>query len=392
MSYSISRRTMLKGGAAATAFAATGLAAPGILRAADTVKVGLSIPITGLQAILGETLLNCYKMAADELNAKDGIGGRKIELIVEDNQTSTKGSIDKARKLIGEDNVNVLMGNIISVERSATLSVTKRAKKLFFYPTQFEGGECDPYFVAMGAIPPQEVDPVVPWIVENVGKSVYILGSDYAWPRKMTEAITAALEKSGGKLAGADFYPFGTQDFGPAFQRVKDLNPDLVWSMVVGNDGLAQLKQYRSFDIKPPLVGPSDDVMIQETPELAAGSYAAHSYFMAVDTPQNKRFIESYRALYGADRMVNTIGESGYNSLHLYALAAAKAGSVEDAKVLEALPTVEFEAPQGVVRVDKTNNHCVLHSFFAKVDDKGRQFEIVKDFGAIVPATPYCTL
>lgn len=391
MQYSITRRTMLKGSAAA-AFAATALGAPGILRAADTVKVGLSIPITGLQAILGETLLNCYRMAADELNAKDGIGGRKIELIVEDNQTTTKGSIDKARKLIGQDNVDVLMGNIISVERSATLSVTRRAKKLFFYPTQFEGGECDPYFVAMGAIPPQEVDPVVPWIVGNVGKSVYVLGSDYAWPRKMTEAITAALDKAGGKLVGADFYPFGTQDFGPAFQKIKDVNPDLVWSMVVGNDGLAQLKQYRSFDIKPPMVGPSDDVIIQETPELAAGSYAAHSYFMAVDTPQNKRFIESYRKLYGAEKMLNTIGESGYNSLHLYALAATKAGSVEDAKVLKALPTVEFEAPQGVVRVDGSNNHCVLHSFFAKVDAKGSQFEVVKSFGAIAPVTPYCKL
>ncbi|TIP96177.1 MAG: ABC transporter substrate-binding protein, partial [Mesorhizobium sp.] len=126
----ISRRTVLKSGGAAAAFAMVG--APAILRAADTVKIGLSIPITGLQAILGETLLNCYKLAADDLNAANGIGGRQVELFVEDNQTTTKGSIDKARKLLNEDKVDVIMGTIISPERSATLSVTSRAKKLFF--------------------------------------------------------------------------------------------------------------------------------------------------------------------------------------------------------------------------------------------------------------------
>ncbi|RUY21677.1 ABC transporter substrate-binding protein, partial [Mesorhizobium sp. M7A.F.Ca.CA.001.13.2.1] len=81
----ISRRTVLKSGGAAAAFAMVG--APSVLRAADTVKVGLSIPITGLQAILGETLLNCYKLAAAELNAANGIGGRQVELFIEDNQT-----------------------------------------------------------------------------------------------------------------------------------------------------------------------------------------------------------------------------------------------------------------------------------------------------------------
>jgi len=256
----INRRDLLKQGAGAAMLAGTGLSFPGILRAADTVKVGLSIPVTGLQAILGETLMNCYKLAADELNAANGIAGRKVELIVEDNQTTTKGAVDKARKLIGQDKVDVVMGTIISLERSATLSVTSRAKKLFFYPTNFEGGECDRYFVATGPIPMQQVDPMAPWIVESLGKTVYIMGSDYAWPRKMTEAITAALEKAGGKVVGADFYPFGTQDFGPAFQKIKDSKPDIVWSMVVGNDAVTQLKQYRSFDMRQPLIAPLDEV------------------------------------------------------------------------------------------------------------------------------------
>lgn len=390
----INRRDLLKQGAGAAMLAGTGLSFPGILRAADTVKVGLSIPVTGLQAILGETLMNCYKLAADELNAANGIAGRKVELIVEDNQTTTKGAVDKARKLIGQDKVDVVMGTIISLERSATLSVTSRAKKLFFYPTNFEGGECDRYFVATGPIPMQQVDPMAPWIVESLGKTVYIMGSDYAWPRKMTEAITAAMEKSGGKVVGADFYPFGTQDFGPAFQKIKDSKPDIVWSMVVGNDAVTQLKQYRSFDMRQPLIAPLDEVFNKDAlpPGVAAGTYAPQPYWMSIDSPANKAFIDGFRQRFGQDKMVNGIGEAGYNGLHLYALAAEKAGSFEDAKVLVALPSVEFDAPQGKVRIDGSNNHCVVNSFVGKAKDDGVGYEVVKSFGAIEPVTPYCKL
>jgi urea transport system substrate-binding protein len=392
MSHVINRRTVLKSAAAAGAFAGVGF--PGILRAADTVKIGLTIPITGLQAILGETLLNCYKLAADQLNAKNGIAGRRIELIVEDNQTTTKGAVDKARKLIGEDKVAAIMGAIISPERSGTLSVTSRAKKLFFYPTNFEGGECNKYFVATGPIPMQQVDPMAPWITSSLGKTVYVMASDYAWPRKMTDAISAALEKNGGKIIGADYYPFGTQDFGPAFQRIKELKPDVVWSMVVGNDAVTQLKQYRSFEIKQPLIAPLDEVFNKDAlpPGIAAGTYAPQPYWMAIDTPTNKAFIKAFRDKFGQQKMVNGIGEAGYNGLNLYALAAEKAGSFEDDKVLSALPTVSFDAPQGLVRIDASNNHCIVHSYVGQAEADGISYKIVKDFGVIAPVTPYCKL
>ncbi len=394
MRHLIDRRTILKGSAAAATVAGAGLGFPAILRAADTVKIGLSIPITGLQAILGETLLNCYKLAADELNAKNGIAGRHIELIIEDNQTTTKGAVDKARKLIGEDKVAAIMGTIISPERAGTLSVTSRAKKLFFYPTNFEGGECNRYFVATGPIPMQQVDPMAPWIAATLGKTIYIMASDYAWPRKMTEAITAAFEKAGGRIVGADFYPFGTQDFGPAFQRIKDLKPDVVWSMVVGNDAVSQLKQYRSFEIKQPLIAPLDEVFNRDAlpPGIAAGTYAPQPYWMAIDTPVNKAFIKAFKDKFGQEKMVNGIGEAGYNGLNLYALAAEKAGSFDDDKVVTALPAVEFDAPQGLVRIEASNNHCIVHSFVGQAEADGIGYKIVKDFGVIAPVTPYCKL
>jgi urea transport system substrate-binding protein len=90
--------------------------------------------------------------------------------------------------------------------------------------------------------------------------------------------------------------------------------------------------------------------------------------------------------------MVNGIGEAGYNGLHLYALAAEKAGSLKDDDVLKALPTIEFDAPQGKIRVDASNNHTLCHSYVGKAAADGIGYEIVKDFGTIAPVTPYCKL
>src|SRR3546814_8940478 len=124
----ISRRAILKGGAA---FAATAVAGfPTISRAQDTVKIGFLTALTGLETILGETLLNCFTLAVDEINAKGGIGGGQLQFLVEDDETTTKRSISKDRTLISQDNVAVRIGMISSLEKVAARSLTTPAKQL----------------------------------------------------------------------------------------------------------------------------------------------------------------------------------------------------------------------------------------------------------------------
>jgi ABC-type branched-subunit amino acid transport system substrate-binding protein len=96
----VTRRTTLKVLGSGATVAAAGIGAPAILRAADKVKIGFLSALTGLETILGETQLNCFKLAVDEINAGGGAGGREIEDVVEDDQTTTKGGIEKARKLL----------------------------------------------------------------------------------------------------------------------------------------------------------------------------------------------------------------------------------------------------------------------------------------------------
>ena len=259
MKNKITRRTALKGIGLTTTMAATGIGFPAILRAADTINVGFMAPLTGFGAVVGPFIKNCFDLAVEEINSQGGAGGRKIEYIVEDTQSTTKGTIDKTRKLIGRDKVDVLMGLVYSMERQAALSVSARAKKLLIYPTFYEGGECEKYLVCTGQVPNQSIDKFVPWLTKNVGKSVYIMGSDYIWPRNCAKAIKAAFAESGGKVVGEAFFPFGTQDFAPALQEFKAAKPDMLWNMVVGPDGTTLTKQYRSFNLKPQLVSNAID-------------------------------------------------------------------------------------------------------------------------------------
>lgn len=388
----VTRRTTLKALAGTTAFAGAGLSAPAILRAADKVKIGFLSALTGLETILGETQLNCFKLAVEEINAGGGAGGREIEYVVEDDQTTTKGAIEKARKLLSKDKVNVIIGLIASLEHVAVRSVTTPAKRLLMYTTYYEGGVCEKYFVATGQVPNQQIDPMTKWLTKNVGKTVYVLGSDYIWPRKSTEAVDAAFKANGGSMVGAEFFPFGTQDFGPALEKVKAAKPDMVWIMVAGADGVTALKQYRSFGMTPQLVSNGlDEIYSFAHPDLTEGSISNQAYFMGLDTPKNKEFVAKYRKEFGADKPINAIGEAAYDAAWLYALAVAKAGSTEDDKVIAALPKVEFEAPQGHVNINAETNHMVCNSILAR-GKSDKSWETVENFGQIQPSIPGCKL
>ncbi len=389
-SFKTSRRTLMKGLGASAAVGAIGM--PSILRAADQVKIGFLAPLTGDEALLGITQRQCFELAIDDLRAAGGIGGREIVAIIEDDETNTKATIDKTRKLVAQDNVDVVLGVLASFERKAAMSVTIPAKKLFVYPTYYEGGDCHPLLICSGQTPNQQIDPLVAYLAENVGKTIYVLGHDYIWPRGSTEQMRKALEPLGGQVIGADFFPFGTQDFGPAFGKVKEASPDIVWMMLVAGDAVTAVKQYRSFGMTQPLVfhGWDNSMLGAVTPEEQADIFSTQAYYQELDNPVNKAFTERFAAKFGAGVPINAIGESTYASTLLYAKAVEKAGSVEPDKVAEAIKQVEVDSPHGKLTIDPKTNHGRNGTVIAKVNNKAG-FDIIKVTEPVDPLAG-CTL
>ncbi|MCT7667459.1 substrate-binding protein [Shinella kummerowiae] len=389
----ITRRTTLKAlGTGALTASTFSLGMPAILRAQDgPIKLGFLSGLTGLETILGETQLNCFKLAVSEINNGGGIAGRQVEFIVEDDQTTTRGAIDKARKLVSGDQVDAIIGLIASLTHVAARSVTTPAKKLLIYTTYYEGSVCDRYFFSTGQIPNQQIVPSVEWLTVNAGKSTYIIGSDYVWPRESAKAIHAAMEASGGKVLGEDFLPFGTQDFGPVFDRVRAADPDFLWVMVAGNDLITCLKQYQSFGFRQQLFSNGlDELFSFFHPELTAGTLSNQAYFMGLENEKNLAFKKAYGDMFGADKPINAIGEAAYNAVHLYKLAVEKAGSTETEAVIDALGQVEFDAPQGKVNF-AANNVMRSNSILARGNDNGH-WDTIENFGQIDPDIAGCSL
>lgn len=364
----------------------------------DEIKIGFLTAFTGLETILGQTQYNCYSLAAKEINAAGGIAGRKVTTFKEDDATDSKATIDKANKLGLQDNVIAIIGLISSLEKEAALSVIPKLKIPLFYTTYYEGSylkakACDPYYVGMGQVPNQQIDPFVPWLSKNVGKTYYIAGSDYIWPRATSVRLKELVAEAGGTIVGEEYFPFGTTDFSKVFRELGTKKPDICWANLAGADWQTFINQYSQFSASPRLVSLGmDDVFSRENPGVGAGTIASQSYFMSIASPQNEKFLKAYHDAYGADKPVNAIGELAYDSLWLIKAAIEKVkGSTDPTKWIPALSQVSFEAPSGTVRINASNQAATTDAHIGEVQKDG-SIKILSTQKSVTPLVAGCNL
>jgi ABC-type branched-subunit amino acid transport system substrate-binding protein len=392
MDMNVDRRTLLKAGTAGAVGAAVAGRWTGDADAQeDAIKIGFLTALTGLETILGETQMQCAELAVEEINAAGGVLGRQLTLLIEDDATDPRVTVEKANKLMKQDQVDVIVGMITSAERNAAVSVTAREQELVIYPTYYEGGHCEKYLVCTGQIPNQSIDPFVPWIFENVGSTFYVAGSDYVWPRDTAKALRTAVEAAGGQILGEEYFPFGTTDFSSVFNRVRDAQPEVFWTMMAGSDAVAFVKQYASTGLGIQVCSNGlDELFGASVPEMV-GTISNQSYFMTLDTPANAAFVEAFQAKFGAEKRINAISEATYDAIYLYARAVEQAGSTDVDPVLAAFSEVEFDAPQGTVNIDPRNQHMITNSIIGRATDEG-MFDIIENFGQIPPVIEGCNL
>src|SRR4051812_43699441 len=153
------------------------------------IKVGIIAEQTGALAFMGGANANVAKMVVDDLNAKGGLLGRTIELYLEDGATTDSVAQTKATKLVEQDKVDVIFGGIYSSTRQAIKGpAVVKGRKLYIYPEQYEGQESDPLIFCTGPVPAQQLDPLIPWLMEKTGaKTFYLPSADYVWPHVMNE-------------------------------------------------------------------------------------------------------------------------------------------------------------------------------------------------------------
>ncbi len=385
----IKRRSFLRGSAALGALA-FGTTAPyyfqrNIVKAqeSDTIKIGILHSLSGTIAIIETSLHNAELLAIEEINAKGGVLGKKIVPVVEDPQSLVQVFAEKSKKLLLEDKVAAVLGCYTSASRQSVLPVFEEYNGLLLYPTLYEAQECSKNCFYTGAVPNQQLDDFVPWIIKTLGrKKFYMIGSNYIYPKETNREVKALLEKHGGENVGEEYAPLGHTEFATIINNIAGSGAEIVFSDLVGNSIVAFYKQFKQFGLTPedlPICTPITTE--QETaamgPENAAGHYTSFNYFQSVDTPENKAFVERYKAKYGKNQVTNAVMEAAYFQTYLLAQAIEKVGNTDtDALIYEGLPGQEFKAPQGPVKIDEKNHHTWLWARIGKARDDG-QFDIV---------------
>jgi urea transport system substrate-binding protein len=332
-------------------------------------------------------------MAIEEINANGGVMGKMLEAVIEDGASDWPTFAEKARKLIQQDGVAVVFGCWTSASRKAVLPVFEELNGLLFYPVQYEGLEQSPNIFYTGAEPTQQIIPGVEFLVNELGAgNIYLLGSDYVFPRTANLIIKTQLEALEVGLAGEEYVPLGGTEFSTIISKIQEAQPDAIFNTLNGDSNVAFFKQFKDAGFTPESV-PVLSVSVAEEevrgigPENVAGHYTAWNYYQTTTTPENEKFVAAYKAAYGDERVTSDPAEAGYFGVYLWKEMVEKAGSiaVEDVKAAAATGEIEFAAPEGLVKIDPENQHTWKTVRIGQINAEGLIDEVFSSDGPVRP-------
>src|SRR5947207_12762686 len=190
--------------------------------AAQSIRVGVITDMTGPLSFLGVANANVARMVINDINAKGGLLGRPVGLYLEDSATTDSVAETKARKLVQEDRVDVILGGIYSSTRQAIKGpAVVEGKKLYIYPEQYEGQECDPLIFCTGPVPAQQVEPLIPWLMQRTGAKKFDLPSaDYIWPHTLNNKVREVVQANGRTIVGEEYFPLDHTDYAETVDKI----------------------------------------------------------------------------------------------------------------------------------------------------------------------------
>lgn len=379
-------------------------------RAADTIKVGVLHSLSGTMAISETVLKDTVLMAIDDINAKGGVLGKKLEPVVVDPASNWPLFAEKAKQLITQDKVAVVFGCWTSVSRKSVLPVFEQNNGLLFYPVQYEGEELSKNVFYTGAAPNQQAIPAVEYLMSKEGggaKRFVLLGTDYVYPRTTNKILRAFLKSKGVKDADIleTYTPFGHSDYQTIVADIKKFSTGgktAVISTINGDSNVPFYKELGNAGLKAkdvPVVAFSvgeEELRGVDTKPLV-GHLAAWNYFMSVKNPTNTAFIQRWSDYAKAKNiaghkdkpLTNDPMEATWIGIHMWKQAVEKAKSTDTDKVIAAMAGQTFTAPDGFsVKMDEKNHHLHKPVMVGEIKADG-QFNVVWKTKGPIKAQPW---
>lgn len=379
---------------------------------AETVKVGILHSLSGTMAISETSLRDILLFTFDEINASGGVLGKKIEPVVADGASDWPLFAEKAEQLLVQDKVAVTFGCWTSVSRKSVLPVFEKYNGLLFYPVQYEGEEESKNIFYTAEAVNQQAIPAVDFLLAEGYKKFYLVGTDYVYPQTTNlvlfeyllskgipvENIGGGLRKdaSGTVISAGKYTPFSHTDYQQIVAEIKDFAASgdaCVINTINGDSNVSFFKEIASSGISAddcPIVSFSlseDEFRSLPTKDLV-GHLGCWTYFMSIDTPENKAFIKSFKKWLSKTNVPGIQKEGrvtcspmvlSYDGVYLWKAAVEKAGSFDVPKVIAALESgISFDGPGGTVTTQK-NHHLTKNVYIGETLEDG-QFDIIESY------------
>lgn len=358
----------------------------------DTLTVGANLPLSQGWEPYGNTQVRAAEIAIAEINENGGLGGKEVELVVEDNQVDPQTSRNMAERLVSEKGANVLMGPISSATRVAASSVLERLQVPSLYASQYEGPAADDYcskwMFELGDIPSQKIEPLIPWLIEKHGGSFYLLGDDYSWPKQTNEAVKEVVNSNGGEVVEEEYVSLDTTDFTSIIPRIEQQDPDVLFMTITGGGPAAIQNQMQEQGVRDQFaqvgLAHGQGVIQGASPEATEGVYSCQAYLEGIENDANTAFIDKYRAKHGSDALVNYFTGPAYNAIKLLEDAVNRSGGSSPEAIREGLQGASTNSVMGETKIE-SDNQITVGTFLGQINGE-QKYEILESFEPVSPA------
>jgi branched-chain amino acid transport system substrate-binding protein len=361
------RRTFLMTGLAASA----GLAFPAIIRAQskDPLRIGFPLPLTGTFAAIAADMQRGAQLAMEELNAKGGVMGRKLEVLFRDDQLKPAVGAQRTKELIEADKADFIVGGLAAHVQMAINEQSKAAKKLYISVSQSDEisakPDTSPLTFHEALNPTITSRAVATFGVKELGKKWWIVYADYAFGKQNNAVFTAAVTKLGGQILGSTPYPLGKPEFSAHLPKIQAAKPDAVYAVTPGADSVPFLKQMISFGLKKDAKVAQPLHFLDYAKEGGAETFqdvygATHfCHELAETMPEAKRYVDAYVKRF--NRPPDSYSGYGYS------------GIKEIARGVELAKSTDSDSVANALRKNREYNHYKGKQYWRACDNKSFQ-------------------
>src|SRR6185295_13553035 len=299
----------------------------GTAPSSDTWRVGVLFSRVGLTAVTETEHFLGTALAIQEINQAGGILGREIEVVAYDPQSDPETYRRLADRMLTDDGISVVFGCSSSAERKAVLPAIERRNGLLWYPSLYEGFEYSPNVIYTGASPNQNSFPLAEYLVRNYGRRVFLVGSDYVYPRESNRIMRDLIVAYGGEIAGELYVPMeaSRSQLQAVLKEVREQQPDVLFSTVVGRPAQNFYRLYHDagFDAAQMPIASltiAEGEIREIGAEFCAGHITAATYFGSLDSDSNRTFVTNFHRLFGAAKPISMWSAGAYAQVRLFAL------------------------------------------------------------------------